>query len=170
MPVPISRLCSLIAAAAALGGCDASADEFAEGSRAAPIELSAEGPPDPRLCDQLEREADMLIASSMTCEGDVDCEAELGTLVSADPCLPQLVCWMPISTSDRVDLGVVLDRLQNLDAEYREVCGTCPTPVCADPEVVASTCERRGCALDVVPPPDDMAGLAAPSSGAPATQ
>ena len=152
----------VIGTAMAIGGCDADAEEFAPGSRAVPVAFVASDARDPERCEEVLHEADTLVANAMTCEGDLECEAELGTSVTEDPCLPHLVCWLAVTTNERVRLDAVFERLQQLDTEYREACGVCPVPVCADPDLVFATCERSGCSLDVAPPPDDITALASP--------
>lgn len=160
MHAPTLRFSIALGAAVSLGGCDAGEDDLAEASRAAPVAVASPDGPDPERCEEVTREADALIADAMICGDDTDCQAELGTLVTEDPCLPHLACWLAVSTDDRARLGDVLDRLQELDAMYRQACGVCPVATCADPQLVSAECSHRGCALDVAPEPDDIATLA----------
>jgi hypothetical protein len=154
MPAPTPRPWPIVALLATLGGCDAATGDPDDELRAVPMALHAEDDADPRRCEAIADEASDFLDSAMTCSDDLDCEAELGTVVSDEPCLPQLSCWLAVSTHERVELDAVLDRLQVLDAEYREACDACPVPTCVDPDLVHATCERRACALGVATPPD----------------
>lgn len=162
MHAPILRFSIALGAAVSLGGCDAGENDLPEASREAAAAVASPDGPDPERCEEVTREADALIAEAMICGDDTDCQAELGTLVADEPCLPHLTCWLAVSTDDRAQLGAVLDRLQQLDEQYRQACGVCPVATCADPQLVSAECEHRGCALDVAPPPDDIAALALP--------
>lgn len=153
----------LIAATASLScvlcasfGCDAE-DAAPEAVLSARVALADDATPeivadpvDVEACQRVVDEAIAYLDTVMPCTTDMACDTRNGRELVEDPCMPLLLCEVPISVS--ADLEAVATRLEQLNREYREVCGSCPTAMCVDPIRVFSTCEDATCELNVAPP------------------
>ena len=141
----------------AVGGCDAGEhlEDRVRDPMASELALDASNP---ERCDAIAVAADDLLARTMNCAEDLECDVVQGSELLDDACLPQLLCWVP--TSERADLDALRGELRRLDDAYRDACGACPIAICLDPDVVDSTCVRGTCELEVASPPDDLAALA----------
>ena len=109
-------------------------------------------PVDEEACQRIAADAAAYLDTVMDCTTDRACDIRNGGELVEDPCLPILLCYVPIS--DSVDLQAVTARLEQLDRDYREVCRVCPTALCIDPDRIFSTCDDATCELNVAPPID----------------
>jgi hypothetical protein len=105
---------------------------------------------DAEACSRIEEEANEFLAAAMACRTDAACDVYFGHELVENPCLPMLLCYVPVSRA--ANLRNVAARLTQLDREYRNACGVCPTALCIDPDRMFSTCEHASCGLDAAPP------------------
>jgi hypothetical protein len=146
------------AASGAALGCDAADSGTADWRVGWAAEIDAQQPAvsdpgiDEEACQRIAAEAIDYLDSVMDCSTDAACDVRFGQELVEDPCLPMLVCYVPVAAG--ADLDQVAADLGALDREYRESCGVCPTAMCIDPDRMFSTCEEATCELGVAPPAD----------------
>ncbi len=146
-PRSLALLLSLASAALTLGACGTAPteaeDDPAQSAAVDGFTVIDDDPVDYEACERISEDVQSLLASTMSCARDANCDTLVADEMLADACLPSISCY--VAVADPVELEPIREELRMLDDEYRRRCGLCPVVQCVDDERIYAQCEDGRC-------------------------
>ncbi len=150
-PKNLALFTTLVSAAVTLG-CGAGDEPDAGAAQAVATDgftVAGDDPVDYQACERISEDVESLLASTMSCGRDEICSTVTAEEMLPDACLPSISCY--VAVADPVELDPIRDELRDLDDEYREDCGLCPTVKCVPEDRIRSQCEAGSCDVESLP-------------------